>query len=114
MKTMQGIEIDTSTMTQLTINKQPYFVSDTTVYRQYLDKLAEIKLPSRIEQIRRMLEPKKSNRTQVMDERMKLYQQGLNDNEIADIQGICAFSVCQWRQRRGLPAQGKSGRKKAG
>lgn len=111
MKTMQGIEIDTSTMTQLTISKQPYFVSDTAIYRQYGNKLAEIKLPSRIEQIRRMLKLKKNNRTAVMEERMRMYEQGLNDNEIADIQGICAFSVCQWRRRRDLPAQGKAGRK---
>lgn len=40
----------------------------------------------------------------VLAERQRLYDEGLNDAEIARRQGVCRYSVRQWRHRKGLPA----------
>ena len=37
-----------------------------------------------------------------LKERMALYNQGLNDTEIAQIQGVHSTAVCRWRQLRNL------------
>ena len=39
----------------------------------------------------------------VSEQRWKLYKQGLNDTQIAEIQGVSASAVLYWRKRRGLP-----------
>ena len=39
----------------------------------------------------------------VSEQRWKLYRQGLNDTQIAEIQGVTTSAVLYWRKRRGLP-----------
>ena len=46
----------------------------------------------------------KRNLKQMNAERMKLYEQGLADCEIAEIQGVTTSSVHTWRRKRGLTA----------
>lgn len=42
--------------------------------------------------------------------RLALYQNGLNDHEIAAEQGVDSTAICGWRKRRGLPANLPPGR----
>lgn len=44
----------------------------------------------------------KKNRKEKEEERLALYNQGLNDYEIADIQRISQSTVYQWRKKNGL------------
>lgn len=44
--------------------------------------------------------------------RMDLYEQGLNDREIARYMGVSTRAICYWRESCELPPNGKAGRKK--
>lgn len=49
--------------------------------------------------------PRKKTKTDLMlEERMALYQQGMNDGDIAAIQGKSRNAIFEWRRRQGLPS----------
>lgn len=43
------------------------------------------------------------------DRRLRLYQEGLKDTEIADLEGVTAVSILKWRRRNGLEPNAPSG-----
>lgn len=45
-------------------------------------------------------------------ERMRLYNQGLNDREIAEILSYTSANIYQWRKKNGLPANFTANKKK--
>ncbi|MDZ7895429.1 MAG: hypothetical protein U5M50_11020 [Sphingobium sp.] len=47
-----------------------------------------------------------------IQDRMDLYKEGLNDAEIARIQGVDPSAVCHWRRANGLKRHAGSGREK--
>ncbi len=49
--------------------------------------------------------------SQEESQRMRLYEQGLSDPEIAKICFLHPRTVQEWRQRRGLPGKNKGGRR---
>lgn len=49
----------------------------------------------------------KLNRLETMKQRMELYNQGLTDQEIADMQGLKIHAIKYWRSVKGLPMNKK-------
>lgn len=49
----------------------------------------------------------RSEKDHVMEERMILYREGMNDHEIGKIQQVSPTSVLRWRKRNGLPPNRK-------
>lgn len=56
-----------------------------------------------------MPRPKGAYSVRDEDERLRLYNQGLIDQEIANLLNYASITIAKWRVSRGLPANGGTG-----